>query len=370
MYTVNQRRRPRRVALMLVVAMLAAVAACDQEDSPLTEPPVPSPLGSHVADVSAHVITLPTFGGTWTVATDINDAGQVVGYSYLPGDSIYHAFLWTPGHGMHDLGTLTGTLSSAAAINEHGQVVGVSSMVGAGGRHAFLWTAAHGMQDLGTFGGTASLATGINDLGQVVGYAALETFTVVWEHAFIWTPGSVTPDIGSLGGRYTRPFAINNAGQVVGESQTSFRPFHAFLWTPVHGMQDLGATSRLEGAGSYASDVNDAGQVVGSSDADVGECLACVRHAFLWTPAHGLQDLGALSGALPYSGATSINERGRVVGTSGVAGLSAPFVWTPLYGMMDLAPLTGMTVATAINNHDQVAGGGKVATISFLVPNH
>jgi probable HAF family extracellular repeat protein len=370
MYAVNQRRGPRRVALMFIVAVLATMAACDQEDSILTEPPTRSPLASDVAAVSANVITLPTFGGTWTVATDINDAGQVVGYSYLPGDSIYHAFLWTPGHGMHDLGTLGGTLSSAAAINEHGQVVGVSSIVGPTRRHGFLWTAAHGMQDLGTFGGTASLATDINDLGQVIGYAALESFTVVWEHAFIWTPWSVTPDIGSLGGRYTRPFAINNAGQVVGESQTSFRPYHAFLWTPGHGMQDLGTTSRLEGTGSYASAINDAGQVVGSSDADVGECLGCARHAFRWTTEHGLQDLGALGDALPYSGATGINERGYVVGTSGVGGLSAPFLWTPTYGMMDLASSTGMTVATAINNHDQVAGGGKVATLSFRVPNH
>jgi probable HAF family extracellular repeat protein len=59
----------------------------------------------------------------------INDAGQVVGSSYhAPGAPSPHAFLFTPGQGMQDLGTLAGANQSKAYdINAAGQVVGFSA---------------------------------------------------------------------------------------------------------------------------------------------------------------------------------------------------------------------------------------------------
>ena len=54
------------------------------------------------------------------VAFDINERGQVVGYSQTAnGES--HAFLWEKGH-MTDLGALGGINSKPTAINERGQV--------------------------------------------------------------------------------------------------------------------------------------------------------------------------------------------------------------------------------------------------------
>ena len=57
-------------------------------------------------------------GKTNVVAADINNRGQVIGYSNLANDLTHHAFLWHAGV-MLDLGTLAGDSSSDASdINE------------------------------------------------------------------------------------------------------------------------------------------------------------------------------------------------------------------------------------------------------------
>src|SRR5262245_29671493 len=83
-----------------------------------------------------------------------------------------------------DLGSLAGNYSYATDLNQAGQVVG-NATTADGFDHAFLWD--HGtMIDLGALGGTYSYAQGINDGGQVVGYAALPGDAS--SHAFLVTP--------------------------------------------------------------------------------------------------------------------------------------------------------------------------------------
>src|SRR5581483_1622582 len=76
---------------------------------------------------------LGSFGGVRNnVANQINNKGQIVGTSDLPGDAIRHACLWerSQGHGngtMTDLGTLAGDVSSEGwSINNKGDIVGAS----------------------------------------------------------------------------------------------------------------------------------------------------------------------------------------------------------------------------------------------------
>lgn len=80
-----------------------------------------------------------TLGGEESIATDINDRGQVVGYSSIrPGEFTMHAFLWEDGE-MQDLGTLGGPNSRASAVNNRGQVVG-ESLEDESSERAVLWT--------------------------------------------------------------------------------------------------------------------------------------------------------------------------------------------------------------------------------------
>jgi probable HAF family extracellular repeat protein len=225
----------------------------------------------------------------------INNRGQVVGTSHNASGQ-YHAFLWTREGKAKDLGTLGGQTSGALAINNLGQIVGVSQMAN-GSSHAFLWTQEQGMQDLMTLThqscpNCASTAYGINDDGVIVGQLsgnldAHFTFAYVWKNGY----GKSLGDLGGTGlNRGSVALGINYSGQVVGLALTSSGDQHAFLWTEAGGMQDLGTLSG--GSASEATGINSLGQVVGwSLVTGLGD-----THAFLWNPTTGMQDLGHIRG--------------------------------------------------------------------------
>jgi len=147
----------------------------------------------------------------------INDSGQMVGSTVGP------AFITGPnGMGVTWLDTLGGYHSAANDINDSGQVVGYSFTYHGlwFERHAFITGSdGVGMTDLGTLGGNNSEAMGINDLGEVVGVAfAKDPYE---QHSFIFSHGGIT-DLSLLDAAVSSGWTnlevidINNNGQIIG----------------------------------------------------------------------------------------------------------------------------------------------------------
>jgi probable HAF family extracellular repeat protein len=154
-------------------------------------------------------------------------------------------------------------------------------------------------------------------------------------------------DLGTLRGDESFATAVNDAGQVVGYSQLlNNAAYHAFLWQG-GAMTDLGTLS----GNSYAYGINAQGQVVGYSYLPGNAAY----HAFLWQGG-AMTDLGTLGGG--YSVARGINAQGQVAGFSYLSGNSAAHAVLWQGGAMtDLGTLGGsLGFAFGINDQGQVVG--------------
>lgn len=203
-----------------------------------------------------------------------------------------------------DLGTLGGLSTQPSDINNESQIVGYSTTGGSSAR-GFLWENGSMTALPPLTGGFASFANALNGLGHVVGYTAQQNGL---PRAVLWRDGAVinlTPDLTVSEG--STATGINDLDQVVGLLNNT----QAFLWE--NGSRVLLGT--LGGPGSFASDINNAGQIVGSSASTVVTALGPMPHAFLWQN-NVMTDLGVLPGDAD-SGATGINSGGVIVGSSG-----------------------------------------------------
>lgn len=158
---------------------------------------------------------------TFVQASAINNAGQVTG-------SAGHAFLYQPGSGMADLGTLGGPGSWGRDVNNRGNVVGGSAFDTGGAVRAFIYRDG-AMQDLGSLGGRDSEAFALNDSDVAVGWANRPGDHLT-RRAVLFSGGSVT-ELGSLSGTGSSSANdINNLGEIVGSATMASGAYHAFLY--------------------------------------------------------------------------------------------------------------------------------------------
>jgi len=171
------------------------------------------------------LVDLGTLGGKESVATGINNAGQIIGYASTYEDKT-HGFL-VHQEKMVDLGTLGGTESFATGINDKGQVVGKANVAGTNKPHAFLYSEG-AMKDLGTLGEPESAALGINREGQVVGTSGSRGF--LYSQGKMMELTSLIPGGASL--KNLIPCCINDRRQIAGLGVFADGKPHAFLMTP------------------------------------------------------------------------------------------------------------------------------------------
>ena len=224
-------------------------------ENSIPDPGCPSPQVLHFEPVvweKGVIHELPTVGGDPDGITYlINDNGEVVGGSgtcatfnpntlnnLLP----VHALLWEKGKAI-DLGNLGGQTGQAGGniafgINNQGEVVGNSDLPGDTTFHAFLWTRTTRMQDLGTLSGdVASLSISINDAGTIVGASLDASFN---PRAFLWEKGMMT-DLNTLIAGDSPLYlltgcSINSRGEITGLGMTSAGEIHTYLASPTYGV--------------------------------------------------------------------------------------------------------------------------------------
>lgn len=255
-------------------------------------------------------------GMTYVRAEDINESGQVAGYTGNADGSVYRAFIWTAAGGMQLLaGTLGGCCTLARAINDQGVVVGEARLPGTGA-HTVVWENGV-MRDIQSFATGSTFPWDVSNTGIVVGQWNTSTA------GFMWTASAGMTIPTGLDGEGDIPIGVNDAGQIVGWYRRSpTDTTKAFLWT--NGIiTDLGT---LGGQSSVAWAVNNAGLVVGRADLPRKGTQSVFR-AFVWTSGGGMKDLGSLSGR-DWAQARDLNEKGWVVGETYLrSGLSRATVW-------------------------------------------
>lgn len=170
--------------------------------------------------------------------------------------------------------------------------------------------------------------------------------------------GQTVKPIASHGPGGVYAAALNNSGQVVGHFEPApGENFHAFRWSEADGMLDLGELGSPIPATSGARAINAAGQAVGFAY----HYPAPGPHAVIWDQARGMVDINPPANS--YSMAEAINNSGVVVGASIFRPGEQPhaFRWTSAGGMVDLGTIGGTeSNAKLINNAGQIAGYANV----------
>lgn len=305
-----------------------------------------------------------------------------------------------PRYVVEDLGTLGGPYSFSYNLNNAGLVSGGSATSSQNGdpsqavvnapQTAFIWDHEH-LRNLGTLGGPDSAGAAANLSGLAVidsetanlsrqGEDVCAFGTNLQCRAALWRNGRLSALALLPGGKNSYALDMNDLGQTVGFSDTDvydigcagaipnvpFRStagfrFQAVIWGASGNVQPL---TPLDGdTVAAALGINNRGQVVGNS----GLCVnlapppyVSIDHAVLWERNGTPVDVG--SGLGGPAGASAINDRGDVSGTYLGADGPQAFLWTPeTRKAAPLRPPAGFVAAVngcckTINDRREIVG--------------
>ncbi len=298
------------------------------------------------------VTDLGTFGGTYSFAYAINNSEAVAGGAATPSqtDFISQTAFLSYGGAPIDLGTLGGSvcpgcISEGSAVSANGTVALISE--------------------------TATVDPNGED------FCGFGTFRQCL--SAIWKSGELRALATLPGGNNSQAYFVNNHGEIIGFSENGTYdatcrnsvPFHVYRFDTVKWGTDGKATALRPLPGdtvSFGFGINDHGQAVGTS----GQCAQVTLppnypplgpHAVLWEADGSATDLGSLPGGGGINVATSINNRGDVVGQTHMPdGTVRSFLWTSASGMRDIGTFPEGALFTVagcchtINESGQIVG--------------
>lgn len=307
--------------------------------------------------------------------THINDAGAVVGFvsTSIEGEI---AFVWRAGT-LSQLSPLSGYVDSKAKwINNSGEIVGNSFTFATNESRATQFVPGGAPIDLGVPAGfNWSVADSVNDSGLAAGAVAVLFFGAAPGGPVATFKGANSAAVinASFGGE---AHAINNSGEIVGENCCPYgfpdENTIAFIYPPFT-LLTMPADS---GEGASAQDVNAKGDVVGFYSADLHShsnppcCGFYLHHGTLTEiddPTRGSQ--GSLE-------ALALNDSDIIVGGFGsTTSLHAFLYINHVIDLNTLIPANCNWVlqeATSINNRGQIVGTGTLGGVAhgFLLTPH
>jgi len=265
---------------------------------------------------------VPSGSNARATVRSINDGNQVVGNSYGPGGLFdQRGVRWDADGTLNDLGQYNNSNTFFHDINEAGVIVGASN-------RAFSYTPGTGYSGLLALNGsyTAS-AQAINELGWIVGSSQAEVAPGVNQtRATLWKPDGTLVNLGILeipgqDNNISVAFGVNDLGEIVGYFGNALAFSHAFYWSEATGMVDLGAPG---GRSSFANDINNNGYIVGYASF----ASAPQNRAYLWYQgvAYDLNDFLPPNSGWVLLEAYGINDRGDIVGRGQFAGQTQAFL--------------------------------------------
>jgi probable HAF family extracellular repeat protein len=377
-----------RICSVLLLAIVPATVVAQQSPAKVAQ--------YRITDLGA----LP--GGNFSQATFVTNSKLITGIS-TAADGTQHAVGWS-GASILDLGSpLGGPNSGAIGANDAGLIAvqAETSQVDPNNENfcdyftglqcrPVAWQRGSIML-LPTLGGNNGTVAPPNHRGQIPGIAETSVADpgcprtpaingtgpqVLQFEPVIWNAGAVRELPLPVGDTVGMAFWVNDQGQAVGSTgtcaSTIVPPFaagpRAVMWDidgSVHDLGNLGGTANpgVLGVGNVAFAINNQSQVTGVSvlPDEVN------THAFLWTLASGMRDLGTLPGD-NISAGLGINNAGDIVGASiagpdPVSGVPKAVLWhngvvTDLNTVVPADTALFLLTAFMVNDVGQVAGFG------------
>ena len=348
---------------ILLAACVAVAAACEAPTRPAELRP------DDVAPVSAGGLSCPVDGvatitdinppaAVSSAAVALNDRGEVI-VTASSGN-----FIWSVARGHRPL-----PLPAPQAINNSGVVVG-SNEGGSSERRAQWWSEEMGLRTLPVPAGyRAGFAADINDVGVVVGGARGPTPPVA-EDAYHEIPDQTMVPIAWVAGvpsllplenqgyfmELYGAAGINDRNEIFGGAFVESYSYE-LLWSP---FVDGGLPQSIYlpgGDGGSATDINNAGQVTGTTSSEWD-----ANNAVLWDAS---TDFQYLHRGPEETAATALNDAGVVVGHLREFnedwyewGVRLPVRWTPdrVLERLPLPPGATSGYAVDVNERGDIAG--------------